>query len=376
VSPDHCDLTVLRSTRWELIADEEKEGRGVMSVRSELDQKLDWQDGVEPAKDAGTPIINEKNRVAASQEREFTTAVAWQVSCAENASTDGLPVVVIKQPRNLTAILTPIDVQEAWEERSRATGDSLILVWVPPGVSGTVGVERDLDVWMRGRAESYERTLVLAGIRNVRVAWDGAHAVICCAADHLQDAVDAVLRFSVAEWDTDDLERLLASTWQSVEEYASLAHSIRRRQLRRQKRVDALTEASVRMKTHYLRIYQSLEQLDPTLAEPSQRLYSELVLAARLYDRLELLDEPIQFMLDQCEIANTRLMDTRPPSLWRSSFKSIRPSRVMPTGPPWRRPRKRPHKQRPQRRLPTCASPRRARRRPPPRRLRRSLRVR
>jgi hypothetical protein len=261
--------------------------------------------------DSDTLISDEKTEIAAPEEQQSVEALAWRVSFTEEATTESLGAVVIKKPRNLTATLTPIPMQEAWEGRSRVTGESLILVWAPPGVNGPFGVERDLDAWMRGRAESYERTLVRAGIRTVRVAWDGARAVICCADDHLQDAIDAVLRFSVAEWDTDDLERLLASTWQAVEEDAALAHAIQRRQLRQQKRVNALTESSVHMKTRYLRVYESLEQLDPTLPEPSQRLYSELVLAARLYDRLELLDEPIQFMLDQCEIANTRLMDTR-----------------------------------------------------------------
>jgi hypothetical protein len=253
-----------------------------------------------------TLISDEKTGIAAPEEQQSVAALAWRVSFTEHAKTESPDAVLIKKPRNVTAILTPIDMQEAWEEGSRVTGDSLILVWAPPGV-----VERDLDAWMRGRGESYERTLVRAGIRTVRVAWDGARAVICCAADHLRDAIDAVLRFSVAEWDTDALERVLASTWRGVEEEAALAHSIKRRQLRRQKRVNALTESSVHMKMRYLRISQSLEQLDLTLPEPSQRLYSELVLAARLYDRLELLDQPIQFMLDQCEIANTRLMDTR-----------------------------------------------------------------
>jgi hypothetical protein len=258
-----------------------------------------------------TLTSDERTGIAAPEEQQSVAALAWRASFTEGAKTESPDAVLIKKPRNVTAVLTPIDMQEAWEEGSRVTGHSLILVWAPPGVNGPFGVERDLDAWMRGRAESYERTLIRAGIRTVRVAWDGARAVICCADDHLRDAIDAVLRFSVAEWDTAELERVLASTWRGVEEEAALLHSIGRRQLRRQKRLDALTESSVHMKMRYLKVCQSLEQFDATLPEPSQRLYSELVLAARLYDRLEQLDEPIQFMLDQCEIANTRLMDTR-----------------------------------------------------------------
>jgi hypothetical protein len=49
--------------------------------------------------------------------------------------------------------------------------------------------------------------------------------------------------------------------------------------------------------------------LDPTLAEPSKRLFAELVSGASLYDRMEMLDGPIQYALDQYELANARLTE-------------------------------------------------------------------
>ena len=61
----------------------------------------------------------------------------------------------------------------------------------------------------------------------------------------------------------------------------------------------------------YLRVSKALEQLDPALGKSSKRLYSELASAAVLWDRLDPLDEPIQFTLDQYELANTRLIDAK-----------------------------------------------------------------
>ena len=63
------------------------------------------------------------------------------------------------------------------------------------------------------------------------------------------------------------------------------------------------------MKVDWLRITNSLEQLDPTLAEASKRLFAELVSGAALYDRMEMLEDPIQFAMDQYELANTRLIE-------------------------------------------------------------------
>ena len=61
----------------------------------------------------------------------------------------------------------------------------------------------------------------------------------------------------------------------------------------------------------YLRVSKALEQLDPALGKSSKRLYSELANAAVLWDRVEPLGEPIQFTLDQYELANTRLIEAK-----------------------------------------------------------------
>ena len=71
-----------------------------------------------------------------------------------------------------------------------------------------------------------------------------------------------------------------------------------------------MTEVATRLKMAWLRVNRSLEQLDPILALPSKRVFSELVAAASLYDRVEMLEEPVQFALDHYEISNTRLIDT------------------------------------------------------------------
>ena len=77
-----------------------------------------------------------------------------------------------------------------------------------------------------------------------------------------------------------------------------------------------MTEIVTRMKADWLRIANSLEQLDPTLAEASKRVFAELVNGAALYDRMEMLEAPIEFAMNQYELANTRLIEAN--SLIRS----------------------------------------------------------
>ena len=71
-----------------------------------------------------------------------------------------------------------------------------------------------------------------------------------------------------------------------------------------------MTEIATRMRVTWLRVSRSLEQLDPALAAPSKRLFAELVSAASLYDRVEMLEDPVQFALDHYETSNTRLIET------------------------------------------------------------------
>ena len=73
--------------------------------------------------------------------------------------------------------------------------------------------------------------------------------------------------------------------------------------------MNALTERATEMKAMHLRLQNALEQLDPTLPGTSKRMFAELVEAAALHDRVEMLEDPIQFALDHYELANSRLTE-------------------------------------------------------------------
>ena len=106
------------------------------------------------------------------------------------------------------------------------------------------------------------------------------------------------------------LEATMKSAWASIEADADLTHAVTRRDQKRQRHVNEMTEIATRMKMAWLRVSRSIEQLDPALADPSKRLFAELVSAASLYDRMEMLDDPVQFALDHYEISNARLIET------------------------------------------------------------------
>jgi len=248
---------------------------------------------------------------ATQQEHVSLKAQAWRVDFQERPSMADLGSVVIKEPRNVNAVLTPVDVEEALASGRTESGGSLIIVWMAPGVNTPSSIEHDVEAWMRDGASSVRQTPVRATIRTVRVIWHDSRALIYTSAEQLQDAIDAVVRFTVAERETTALELAMGSTWASLDADAPLTHAVTSLQQKQQQHVNELTELATRMKAKHLRVSKALEQLDPALSESSKRLYSELASAAVLWDRVEPLGEPIQFTLDQYELANTRLIEAK-----------------------------------------------------------------
>jgi hypothetical protein len=238
-------------------------------------------------------------------------AQAWRVEFAEDAKTtaDGAERIEIAEPRKVSAVFAPLDVSKALSRAEPETPGGLTVIWLPPGVKTPATIERDADEWIRAGGARKREANVRADLRTVRVLWDEGRALIYASPSDIRFAVDAIFRFCVVQREALALDARMKSAWASIEADSALTHSVTRRQQRKQPHVNEMTEIATRMKADWLRVTNSLEQLDPTLAEPSKRLFAELVSGAALYDRMEMLEDPIQFALDHYELANTRLIE-------------------------------------------------------------------
>ena len=236
---------------------------------------------------------------------------AWRIEFSEgsNALPDGVDAIEIAEPRNVTALLTPLTLSVAFRQPHLPTDGAVIVVWMPPTVDRASTVERDADEWMRGAGEKRKEAIVRADVRTMRVVWDEGRAVIYASQRDIHSALDAIVRFSLVQQEAVALEAAVRSEWASIEANVDLTHAVTRRDQRRQRHLNEITEMAARRKIAWLRVSRSIEQLDPTLAEPSKRLFAELVSGASLYDRMEMLDDPIQYALDQYELANARLTE-------------------------------------------------------------------
>ena len=235
---------------------------------------------------------------------------AWRVAFAEGLKTppEGVETIEIVEPRTVTALLTPVGPSVALAPAGPQTADALTLIWMPPGANMPATIERDVDEWV-GDAGVRKEVNVRAEVRTLRVVWSESRAVIYGNEGDLPFALDAILRFSVTQREALALEATMRSTWATIDADAALTHALTMRDLKMQQHVNRMTEVTTRMKMAWLRIFRSLEQLNPTLPDPSKRIFAELASAASLYDRMETLEGTMQFALDHYEISNTRLID-------------------------------------------------------------------
>jgi hypothetical protein len=239
------------------------------------------------------------------------SAEAWQIRFHKAANAAPPGVIEVMEPRHLFAELRPMDAVDVLAAVTPQSRSSFTIVWIPQGGKVSASIEQDAEAWLLG-GQVGNRTAVRAGIRTVRVFWIPGRALIYASPANISSALDAVVRFTVAQCDTIELENEMDLTWAAIEADASLTRSItRRRQLKQSSHVDAMTVMVTSMKAKFLRISRALEQLDPSLEDSSKRINAELVNASALYDRLELLEDPVQFALDHYEIINTRLGEAR-----------------------------------------------------------------
>ncbi|WP_045834542.1 hypothetical protein [Hyphomicrobium sp. 99] len=238
---------------------------------------------------------------------EGILARAWTITFEEGSDLPDVGSITITQPRNLIAVMTELETDQIRASMTSVTPGALTIVCLPLGVNYPKNIEHDAEAWMRDAAGQTVR----AGVRTVRVFCAPDRALIYAASDHIQSVIDAVVRFTVAQRETNELEKAMSAAWSSIDADVPLTRSVTRHQKAYQRHMDEMNELSARMRAKHLRICRALEQLDTVSDELSRRIFSELVLAGALYERVEELEDPIEFALDQYEIANTKLFEEK-----------------------------------------------------------------
>jgi hypothetical protein len=231
----------------------------------------------------------------------------WRLSFERTPAEPPLAFTVIHEPLDCYAVAEQTDISDVLEEVVAENANSLLVVWMPRVARCNADNVGRIEAWARQGSHP----LVRASTRTILALWSGGRAVIYSAPDDLQSALDAVARFTAAAQLTSDLEQQISASWNTVESHVSLTHALSDNSLKTQREINRMTEIATRMKVEHLRLQKAIRQTDIALDVNSKLLFAELALQAQLSDRLELLEHPVQFLLDHYELSNTRSIESR-----------------------------------------------------------------
>jgi outer membrane protein OmpA-like peptidoglycan-associated protein len=234
-------------------------------------------------------------------EKPVLSARAWRVTFRVPASEADFGSLVPDAPRPLVAVREEFDVTEALDAASPETESTeFVIIWAPPGATS---VERRVESWVGAQSP-----LLRASISTIRVVWSNNRAMFFCAPEPSESGYDAVVRFTVIMREAAALDEQMASVWRSMNEHVRFA--VGSPAWSKRKEINLAAKKAVETKMALLRTQTSLEQLDAKLASTSKRLCAEMILAANLHDRLEVMEDPLQFANDRYEIVNARLIES------------------------------------------------------------------
>jgi hypothetical protein len=232
-------------------------------------------------------------------EKPVVSARAWRVIFRAPSSEPDFDSLIACAPRQLVAEREEIDISEALAaEQLNKDATEFTVIWAPPGASN---VEPRAESWIGARSP-----FLRASISTIRVLWSNNRAVYFCAPELYQSGYDAIIRFTAIAREASSLERRMAGSWRGVSEHIGLVHSTSRI---KQGDINAATENIIKLEMALLTTQASLEQLDEKLDSTSKRLCAELIIAANLHDRLEMLEDPIEFVSNHYEVVNSRLIE-------------------------------------------------------------------
>lgn len=211
----------------------------------------------------------------------------------------------IAEPADVFASGFALDPQALLQDPPREGAERLTVLWVAEGSASSIS-EAQRDAWLAAALNHDFPKPLRASMRGTRITFGPARALITGPHDVLNDALDALLRFAQVEGALQKLEHDVHGNWDAVAEDSPLLHEPGAIARERRPSVATRMQEAAGMKASFLRISLAAEQLDPRLTDASKRLFGELANAAAIYDRIEMLDDPVQFMLDHYEIILTR----------------------------------------------------------------------
>ena len=112
------------------------------------------------------------------REQPILDTQAWRGVFQQRAEAGDSDTIVIDEPRDVTAVLTPVDAKDLFEGATRLGPDAFEIVWTPSPVGDLPNAEYEAVSWFNRATTLRRRSIVRAGTRTARVFWCDGRALI------------------------------------------------------------------------------------------------------------------------------------------------------------------------------------------------------
>lgn len=197
----------------------------------------------------------------------------------------------------------PTHVEDAL--RALPDPDGLTILALPAGQATPYELQVRAEAWMAHDGTAPAEIAV----RSTRVLWRPGRAVCFGPPADAEDVIAGLLHFALAERALSALEADVEAQWPAWQQDIALTHGVGRRELARQRHVNAMTAAAHGQRLRFVRLEAALETPRAALPPIGRRVFGELVLQAEALSRLRALDDAIEAGQELYDTANDRLLE-------------------------------------------------------------------
>jgi hypothetical protein len=244
------------------------------------------------------------------------TAGAWRVRFVRQPGSGEQVFREFQDPESVVAVVAMTDAEEMLLTTAEPGVDEFHCLVVPATGDGSGEWGGRALEWV-GPAETGAAPTVDVTLRNDRILWRAGRAAVIGSRERAEEILPGLVEFAWYEGQLRRLESEIQADWQRAEQDVPLTHRVRAADLKRCETVDRMTEVVTHRRMRFARLEPHLGKAPLTLSPPARRVFSELLQAADVADRLDAVDDRLEVTEDLYELANDRLLEF---SYYRSEF--------------------------------------------------------
>ena len=238
--------------------------------------------------------------------------ISCRIRFAREHSKNAEAAVITKffEPQPYVAVKEHVPIEQ-WltNENQVNASEGFHFLFLPDALS-TMDLRRETEAWLdkiNGMAETPAVELVAT---PNRIIWHRHRVVVLGEKNVSEEAFMALVEFGFFESELRKLESKLQDYFAICPRDICLTHGVGSSDLRRQAHVNKMTQQITSSRMEFLRLIPCFDKLYGRLTPHTKPIIGELTKKTRVWnDRIEAVDDQLEFLEDLYELANDRLTE-------------------------------------------------------------------